>query len=82
MIGDSASISWVSVCKISHSLLEVLIFLSVTETLATIRQVFGEESMSHTGCLKGILGSGQVEKGEIGEEQSHVHANHFLHQGN
>jgi hypothetical protein len=29
------------------------------------------------GCLKGMLGSGQTEKGKTGEEQSQEHAYHF-----
>jgi hypothetical protein len=42
---------------------------SVTETLAMIRQPFREESM---------LSSGQIEKGDTGEDQSQEHAHHFL----
>jgi hypothetical protein len=41
------------------------------EALAMIRQAFGEESMRRThGCLNWMLGSGQIEKGQAGEEQS------------
>jgi hypothetical protein len=39
-----------------------------------IRQAFGEESMSRNGHLNGMLGSGQREKYETGEE----HAHHFI----
>jgi hypothetical protein len=43
-----------------------------------IRQAFGEESVSRTGYLNGMLSSGQTEKGGRGEEQSQEHAHHFL----
>jgi hypothetical protein len=47
---------------------------NVTETLAMITQAFGEESMSRTWCLNGVLGSGQTKNSETGEEQSQEHA--------
>jgi hypothetical protein len=34
--------------------------------------------MSRRRVLNGMLGSGQIEKGETGEEQSQKHAHHFL----
>jgi hypothetical protein len=43
-----------------------------------IRQAFGVERMSRTGCLNGMLGSGQTENDEAGEEQSQEHAHHLL----
>jgi hypothetical protein len=42
---------------------------SATETLAVIGQALGEESMGPHGCLNAVLGSGQTEKGETGEER-------------
>jgi hypothetical protein len=44
---------------------------SATETLAMIRQVFGEESISRIRMFEWIIGSGQTERGETGE----VHVN-------
>jgi hypothetical protein len=49
-----------------------------TDTLSMIRQAFWKESMSVHGCLKGTFGSGQTEKVETDEEQSHGHTQHFL----
>jgi hypothetical protein len=46
---------------------------SVTETLAMIRQVLLEESISRTWANR--------KKGDTGEEKSKEHAHHFLHQG-
>jgi hypothetical protein len=51
--------------------------VEILETLAMIRQVFGEERMSVYGSLNGMLGSGQTEKCETDEEQSQEHAYYF-----
>jgi hypothetical protein len=48
---------------------------SATETLAMVRQLYGEESMSHTWKFQT---SRQKKKGETGEEQSQEHAYDFL----
>jgi hypothetical protein len=54
----------------------------MTDTLATVRQSFGEEITAVHGCLKDIRCSAKIEIGETGEEQSQEHAHHyFLHQG-
>jgi hypothetical protein len=51
---------------------------SATETLAIIRQAFGEETFAAHGESKLI----ETEKREADKEQSHEHAHHFLwHQG-
>jgi hypothetical protein len=47
---------------------------SVADTLAMIRQVFGEESMS---CTQ-IVQTHRDQKREADEEQSQEHAHHFL----
>jgi hypothetical protein len=46
----------------------------VKESLAIIRQAFGEESMSHTQKSKLT----ETKKGSTGEEQSQEHVHHFL----
>jgi hypothetical protein len=51
---------------------------NATETLAMIRQAFRKESVSRTRVLNGKLGSGQTEKGETGEQQSHKQSHNFL----
>jgi hypothetical protein len=47
---------------------------SVSQTLAMIRQVFGEEIMSCTWKSKLT----KTEEGKTSEEQSQEHAHHFL----
>jgi hypothetical protein len=47
---------------------------NATGALAMIRQVFGEESMSRIRVFEWHARSGQIEKGETGEEQSQEYA--------
>jgi hypothetical protein len=47
---------------------------SVRQTLAMIRQAFGEESMSRKGKSEFTA----TKNGETGEEQLQEHAHHFL----
>jgi hypothetical protein len=48
------------------------------ETLAMIRQAFGEESMSRTWVFEWRSRSRAGRKGETGEKQSQEHAHHFF----
>jgi hypothetical protein len=48
------------------------------ETPAMIRQAFVEKVVAMHVCLNGMLGSGQIEKGETRKEQSQEHVHHFL----
>jgi hypothetical protein len=51
---------------------------SATVTLAMIRQVFGEETISCIRVFEQMLGSGQTKKGEKGQVHSQEHAHHFI----
>jgi hypothetical protein len=51
---------------------------SATETLAIIRQAFGEESMIRTMRVKGTSKLTKAEKGGTGEKQSQEHAHLLL----
>jgi hypothetical protein len=48
------------------------------ETLAMIRQAFGEESMSFTQVFNGMSKLSKTEKDKTGEEHRQEHDHHFL----
>jgi hypothetical protein len=50
---------------------------SVTETLAMIRQMFGEESMSRNWVCEWLV-QGTEKNGKTGKELSQEHAHNFL----
>jgi N-acetylglucosamine-6-phosphate deacetylase len=51
---------------------------SVLETLAMIRQAFGEESVSFVRVFNGMSKLRETEKGKTGEGQRQEHAHYFL----
>jgi hypothetical protein len=54
-------------------------YKGATDTLAMIRQAFGEERISHTRAFEWHARfRANQKKGETGEEQSQEHDHHFL----